>query len=112
MSNYEFTASMDEISGMGGAYEARCRDMLRNALEWLDSNPDADPKISTLKKGDVEVYGIIREDNDDAKELSKVVAGPSDGPGCSGAMHQAVMTAALWIHAHGWDEYVKRMRKQ
>lgn len=112
MSKYSFTPEMDEISGLGGAYEARCRDMLRDGLEWLDNNPEADPTISTLSLGDVKVYGVIRENNDDAKALSKAVMGPSDGPGCSGAMHQAVMTAALWIRKNGWDEYVKRMARQ
>ena len=112
MSKYSFTPEMDEISGMGGAYEARCRDMLRDGLVWLDNHPDADPHISTLTKGDVEVYGVIREDNADAEALSKVMQGLSDGPGCSGAMLQAVMQAALWVHAYGWDEYVKRMAKQ
>ena len=102
---YEFTEEMGEISGFGGGYEAVCRKMLKNGLEWLDANPEADPHISGYKN----LYGIINEDNDDAKALSKAVM--TDIEDATGAMHQAVMTALLWIKANGWDKYVEAMSK-
>lgn len=96
---------MDEISGLGGTYEASCRSMLAAALEWLDAHPDADPRFSGFR----DVYGIIMEDNDDAKALSQAAVDAAGEAGATGAMHQAVISAALWIRANGWDAYVSQM---
>lgn len=102
---YEFTEEMNEISGFGGGYEQACRDMLKAGLEWFDEHPDADPQFHGYK----DVYGLILEDNKDAKKLSKAVTETVED--CTGAMHQAVITAILWIKAHSWEEYVVNMSK-
>lgn len=102
---YEFTEKMGEISGMGGGYEQTCRDMLKAGLEWLDNNPNADPKFHVYEN----IYGIINEDNEDAEKLSKAVMENKD---CTGAMHQAVITAILWIKKNGWDAYAGIMLKK
>ena len=102
---YEFTDDMGEISGFGGGYEQACRDMLKAGLGWLDDHPDSDPKFHGYK----DVYGIISEDNEDAKKLSNAVGRAVED--CTGAMHQAVISAALWIQKHSWDEYVAQMSK-
>lgn len=85
-------ATMGEISGFGGGYEAACRDMVYAGLAWLKNRPNAD--LSTPK-------------TDDAKALDKVVAAAC--PDCSGAMHGAAMNAVAFIAKKGWDEYVQRM---
>lgn len=101
---YEFTEQMGEISGFGGGYEGTCRKMLRVGLEWFDQNPDAKPEYIGYKN----IYGIISEDNDDAKALTKVIVDASGGD-CTGAMHQAVIGSILWIHKNGWEKYVEEM---
>jgi len=106
MNKYEFTPEMGEISGMGGGYEQTCRHMLRTGLEWFDKNPNANPRFHGFKN----IYGIIEEDNDDAKALSKAVTDATDD--CTGAMHQAVVTSVLWIRKNGWDKYIKEMSKK
>lgn len=106
-SKYEFTPEMGEISGFGGGYETACRAMLKAGLEWLDAHPEADPQFHGYKN----VYGIIAEDNDDAKALSEAVVAPTGGD-CTGAMHQAVVSSCLWIRKNGWDAYVKAMSEQ
>lgn len=103
---YEFTPEMGEISGFGGSYEEACRSMLRAGMEWLDEHSEADPKFHGFKG----VYGVIEEDNDDAKALSAAVT--SSVPNCTGAMHQAVVSACLFIRVRGWDEYVRQMSKR
>lgn len=105
MTRYHFNDDMNEISGFGGEYESCCRRMLASALEWLDAHPEADPQFSGFKN----VYGVIKDDNGDGEALSNAaVAGAGDfGP--SGAQHQAVIIAALWIKANSWDAYVKAM---
>ena len=100
---YQFTDDMNEISGFGGGYEEACRAMLMAALEWLDANPEADPQFHGYKN----IYGVISEDNNDATTLSQVIMDASEGD-CTRAMHQAVVSAALWIRAHGWDAYVQK----
>ncbi len=102
--NYEFTPEMGEISGFGGGYEQTCRDMLRAGLEWLDENPEADPQFHGYNG----IYGIISEDNEDAKLLTEAVVAPTNGD-CTGAMHQAVTGSVLWIKAHTWEECVAKM---
>ena len=104
--NYEFTPDMGEISGFGGGYEQACRDMLKAGMEWCDEHPEADPKFHGFKN----VYGIVMEDNDDAKALSKaIVAGA--GNDCTGAMHQAVLSSVFFIRKNGWGKYVENMSK-
>ena len=103
MSKYVFTEKMREISGFGGGYEQACRDMVVAGLEWLDANPSADPKFHGYKN----VYGLVSEDNEDAKNLSEAICAPAEG--CSGAMHQAAVSHVLWIRANGWEAYVKKM---
>lgn len=100
-----YTNEMRQISGFGGGYEIACREMVLAGLRWLDEHPDADPKFHGYKG----IYGIINEDNDDAKALSDAVTFACDG--CSGAMHQAACTHVMWIKAHGWDKYVEMMSK-
>lgn len=104
---YVFTDDMDEISGFGGGYEQTCRNMLAAALEWLDEHPQAEPKF----KGFKEVYGILMEDNEDAKALSKAATDAALGD-CTGAMHQATISHALWIKRHSWREYCQKMRER
>lgn len=103
-SKYQFTPAMQEISGFGGGYEETCRRMLAAALTWLDEHPEADPKFAGYK----DVYGVISDENDDAKALSKAAVDASGGD-CTGAMHQAIISSAMWIREHGWDKYVEQM---
>lgn len=105
MSKYEFTEDMHEISGFGGGYEECCRRMLIAGIEWLDAHPNADPKFHGYKG----IYGVITEDNADAKELSQAVIKATGDYGATGAMHQAVIGAAMYIKANGWEAYVKEM---
>lgn len=107
MSDYTFTPEMDEISGFGGGYEQCCRDMLAAGMRWLDAHPEAHPKFHGFKG----VYGLIDEDNDDARALSKAI---EDGAGgdCTGAMHQAVVGACIFIRANGWPAYVAAKTKK
>jgi hypothetical protein len=104
---YEFTPEMGEISGFGGGYEETCRKMLKAGMEWLDANPKAEPQFHGYKG----IYGIIEEDNADAKALSDAVVAGSGGD-CTGAMHQAVIGACLYIRKNGWDSYVREMSKE
>jgi hypothetical protein len=104
---YEFTKKMREISGMGGDYEETCRNMLKAGLEWLDENPNTTPEFSGFKY----TFGICMADNEDAKQLSKVIVDGS-GDDCTGAMHQAVVSHCLFIRTNGWDKYVEEMSKR
>jgi hypothetical protein len=105
---YVFTDDMREISGFGGGYEAACRAMVVAGLEWFDAHPAAKPEFHGFKG----VYGILAEDNDDAKALSKaMVAAAEPLGGATGAMHQATVAHALKIREMGWDWYVVEMRK-
>ena len=78
--------------------------MLDSALQWFDQNPDAAPKFQGVK----DVYGILAEDNDDAKSMSEAALKPALGD-ATGAMRQAVITKALWIRKNGWDRYIEVM---
>ena len=102
---YQFTDDMAEISGFGGGYEDTCRRMVVAGLEWLGAHPDADPQFHGYKN----VYGLCMEDNEDAKALTKAMTAPPNND-CTGAMHQATVSHALWIHRHSWQEYVDYMR--
>lgn len=101
---YVFEKGMSEISGMGGRYEQACRDMLKAGLEYWGANPNLDPKFHGFK----EVCGLIIEDNEDAKALTKAVGAVED---CTVSMHQAVIGSIFWIRKNGWYKYVKMMKE-
>ncbi len=103
---YEFTEKMSEISRFGGNYEATCRAMLKAGLEWRDKNPEANPQFHGYKN----IYGIIEEDNEDAKALSKAVINVTND--CTSAMHQAVISSILFVLKNGWNKYVEEMSKR
>lgn len=103
---YAFTPLMGEISGFGGGYEQACRDMLKAGMLWLDAHPEANPKFSGYKG----VYGLINEENDDAKALSAALL--EAAPDCSGAMHHAVTMHCMAIKTHGWAYYVAKMSEK
>lgn len=117
---YEFTKEMSEISGFGGSYEAGCRAMLKAGLEWLDAHPEAELKFMGFKN----VYGFLKDESEDAKELSEALMDasfydPEENKlaavreyGVTGAMHQAVIESILWILKNGWDAYVRGMSKK
>lgn len=105
---YEFTPAMDEISGFGGGYEATCRRMLRQALEWCDANPKAAKRLTY--KTFANIYGIYEAENREARALdSAMTRGTDETGGVTGAMHQAVVSHVLWIMGHSWDSYIRVM---
>jgi hypothetical protein len=104
MIKYEFEEGMHEISGLGGSYEDACRTMVKAGMEWFDEHPAADPKFIRYEG----IYGIISEDNEDAKNLSKAVTASVDD--CTGAMHQATIGHILHIHKVGWETYIEEMK--
>lgn len=103
---YAWREGMGEISGFGGTYEEACRRMFFAGLEWLDANPDAEPRFKGFKG----VFGLIDEDNEAAKQLSESIL--AEVPGCSGAMHHVAIKHCLIVRANGWEEYCKQMSSQ
>ena len=106
MSKYQYTDDMGELSGFGGGYEEACRKMVVTGLEWLDAHPKADPQFHGYEN----IYGVIIEENDDAKQLSKAVVDATGGD-CTGAMHQCTISHILWIHKNGWETYCAKRRE-
>jgi hypothetical protein len=103
---YKWSAEMREISGFGGGYEATCRAMVSAGMEWFEKNPNADPKFHGFEG----ITGIIDEDNEDAKQLTKAVIAASAGD-CTGAMHQFSIGHVLMAKKLGWENYVKKSIK-
>ena len=110
---YRHTPEMGEISGFGGGYEQTCQNMLHAGVEWLSAHKEAVIKLKTYEN----IYGVatlVGEDNEpDAvtQELEDVLMKACEND-CTGAMHQAVCTRLAYIHANGWDQYVKRLTRE
>lgn len=104
---YEFTREMAQISGFGGGYERACRAMVKAGLDWFDAHPDAKPQYRGWKG----VYGVLADDNADAKALDAAVVAAAEPKGATGAMHQATVSIVLWVRAHSWAEFVKAKSK-
>lgn len=96
--------AMGEISGFGGGYEDCCRAMVLAGIKWLDEHPTADPQFHGYRG----VYGVITEDNEDAKSLTAAVITPANGD-CTGAMHQASIGHCLAYKRLGWEEYRRQL---
>lgn len=96
--------AMGEISGFGGGYEATCRAMVLAGIQWIDEHPEAQPRF----QGNSQIYGIILEDNQDAKDLTEAIIAASGGD-CTGAMHHASVSHVLAYQRLGWDEYKRQL---
>ena len=101
----QYTEDMREISGFGGGYETTCRAMVLAGLDWFDAHSEATPKFHGYKG----IYGIIGEDNEDAKSLSNAIV--TAAKDCTGAMHQAAVSHVLAARDMGWEKYVEKMRE-
>lgn len=110
---------MGEISGFGGAYEAVCRAMVLAGIRWIDAHPSADPHFRGYKG----IYGVLTEDNDDAKAMVKAMMEAPVfhdgekiqervGDDCTGAMHQASCQHVLAYKRLGWEEYRRQLRER
>lgn len=119
MTERKWTDDMGEISGFGGSYEEGCRAMVLAGIKWLEENPDKKPEFVGYKG----IYGIIKEENDAAKEMTKAMMDAEVfmeeegkmvrcGDHATGAMHQATVNHALRAHANGWEWYCEQMRKR
>ena len=104
---YKWLPGMDEISGMGGSYEQGCRAMVIAGLEYWDAHPDLDPQY----KGWEGVYGILADNNEDAKRLDDAVMDAVQND-CTGAMHQAAISDILWIKRNSWEKFTQEMKKR
>ena len=102
----KFTEAMGEISGMGGGYEAGCQAMVLAGMAWLDAHPDADPHFKGFKG----VFGVLADDNDDAKALTAAITSGTDD--CTGAMHHASVNHCMAYKRLGWDEYVRQLEER
>lgn len=108
MTTYRHTPDMKEISGFGGGYEECCQDMLEAGMKFLEAqSPGFDPVF----KGYEGVFGLITEDNEDAKNLTKATIDAAKGE-ATGAMHHAVVSRLIWIMGNGWDAYCTELSKQ
>lgn len=103
----EIDEMKSEISGMGGGYETTCRNMLKSGLKWLGKNPNCDPQFKCYKN----IYGVISEENKDAKNLSAAVVAGAGGD-CTGAMHQAVVQTVMYIRKVGLQDYLEKMNEE
>ena len=103
---YSYPKGCREISGFGGGYEKTCRKMVVAGMEWFDENPKANPKFHSYKN----VYGIISEDNSEAKSLTDTMLEAS-GNDCTGAMMQASVNHCLSAAKSGWAKYIQKMKK-
>jgi len=129
MSAMEWTPDMGEISGFGGSYEAGCRAMLDAGIAFAAEQDAAhargersafDPEFSGLRG----VYGLIYDDNEDAKALTRALMSaaftdPATGSvttvreyGATGAMHQAVVSHVLAFRRLGAAEYCRQLRER
>jgi hypothetical protein len=115
----QWSDDMGEISGFSGGYEAVCRAMVLAGIQWVDENPSADPRFHGYKG----VYGVLCEDNDDAKAMVKAMMDAPvlldgkkiqerAGDDCTGAMHQASCGHVMAYKRLGWDEYCKKLRER
>jgi len=129
MSYVEWTEDMGEISGFGGSYEEGCRAMVRAGVEFWEAMDETNSalggavdKFDPHYRGYEGVYGILSDDNDDAKALdAAIMAAPLtvDGRettvgeyGATGAMHQAAVSHVFAFRRLGAEEYVRQLRER
>jgi len=107
-----YSRDMGEMSGFGGSYERAMRVMVLEGYEFIERQKKAgkfDPAFSVMKN----VTGIISEENDDGKALTKAMLDSisSHGDSPTGAMMQYSVVHVLRASAIGWDAYCKEMRE-
>lgn len=106
MSKYSYTDKCTEVSGLGGIYEEACKKMVISGVEWFDNNKNADPKFHGFEG----VFGLVIEDNDQAKELTRHM-NKSINEEATGAMMQACLNHVMFVKQNGWEKYIEEMEK-
>jgi hypothetical protein len=106
MPKYKYAEGAREISGFGGGYEEACRNMVIRGMEWFDENPSASPKFKQYQN----VFGIINEENPEAKSLTDTML-EVVGCDCTGAMMQASVNHVMYAAKNGWEKYMEEMTK-
>jgi len=104
MSKYKYPEGADYISGFGGGYEAACQAMVIAGLEYWDENPEFNPQY----RGFQGVFGLLVEDNEDAKILDGILIAAANGDS-TGAMHQASVNHIFAARRLGWEEYLRQL---
>lgn len=74
----EWTPDMGEISGFGGSYEAGCRAMVKAGVEFWEAQDAAHARGEREKfdphyQGFEGVFGLLTDDNADAKALDRAM---------------------------------------
>jgi hypothetical protein len=104
---FEWTDDMRQISGFGGSYERACRSMVSAGCKWWSEHPEAHPTFHGFKG----ITGVVLEDNEDAKALTKAVIDAAGGD-ATGAMHEFSLRHVFAWHALGsWAAYQAEMRQ-
>jgi len=105
VSPFKFTASMNEVSGYGGAYEDACRAAVCAGAAWFAAHRDADP---------IFIDGLPH--NNDAESIAATIGNTAFtsentklGDFLSTAMFTMVMFHVYYIAKHGWNAYVEKM---
>lgn len=106
--SYRHTNDMGEISGFGGGYEECCQDMLEAGVKWLEGHPQQRDLQASGFKG---VYGLLKIDSKDGKELETAVLNAAKGE-ATGAMHHAVMSRLFFIAKNGWEKYCEELKNR
>ena len=93
--------------------------MVLAGIEWVDANPNADPRFQGFK----DVFGLCLEDNEDAKSLVNAMMDAPVyfdgkllqkrvGDDCTGAIYHAACQHVMAYRRLGWDEYCRQLRER
>lgn len=96
---WTFDEGMDEISGMGGAYELDCLRMLKAGGEWADAHRDEYD------------FAMFTRASALPAEMQDVMARAARG-GATGAMYATVASHIIWVYRNSWEAYVDQMRER
>lgn len=115
LDSFEFTESMNEVSGLGGAYERACRGIVTAGARWCAWHPHAQLVFSERP----DARGFVEAQTADARTLRRVIDTTpfttDDGrkvtlaDEMTPAMYHTAIVHILFIAANGWNTYRDKM---
>jgi hypothetical protein len=115
LESFEFTETMNEVSGLGGAYERACQRIVTAGARWCAWHPEADLHFSEHP----DARGFVESLSSDARMLRRVIDTTpfttDDGrkvtlaDEMTPAMYHTAIVHILYIATHGWNAYRDKM---
>lgn len=94
-----------DLSGFGGGYEHHCQLLFQAGLDVLAKNPELAARENDSGHYSQELIDKLQD------LMIEKVKEENDRVGTTGAQMSVATSAALYVHTHGWPNWIREIAK-